>query len=849
MKLRNRIFLTFLLSTVLPLILLTAMTGWMGTTRLRSLYKTLMAAEADNRAQILAVNRLRLEQENRIALESWLKGLADSLWFYCQETWKLQESGILSRAEAEKRITTAILSVRIQKTGYAFGMNSAGVLVIHPKSPGRDLSGEKHIKEMMDKKEGVIRYTAVTTGQEKIVVYRWFEPMDLIIAPGVNTEEMIFLYDRGLEHSMQQEEERNIAAATIGRTGYLALLSRDGKVLTAGETADKSGLETLAARVFPVTGRRMLTPAASGMDAEVLLLQLPPDGRVLAAVLPEREIMGAVAQLLLPMVLITIVLLLMILVVGNLTARSIARPVRLITDQLTRLAAGNADLTLRFTARSHDEIGELSNQFNIFLESLHADIAQILESARKFSSFATDISSSSRNLSKESLLQAGQMSSILVQFDKFSRNLETINSNLDRQFKTAENNNRLISEVTEETKRIGSEIGDLEQSTRTSVAHLDNSHEMMRRTETGIGDMTLSMKEMQTRIDQVKQHSDSIGSILGVIEDISERTNLLAMNAAIEAAHAGESGKGFAVVAGEIKKLAENTQRAVKEVRDMISAIRQSVDQTLDSVKTGNLRAGEIRQYAAETSALFGHLREGILGTSQLIGGLRAVFNQLGLASEEIRGSTEEVSRLTSGSRDIILQQKEGYTGIQGIIGISTQKSEEYAQSSQSLAELGIYLKVGESELLRIVQNYIIDTAKIINSDKRNENRSHILYNLEVRDSSLTRVAGYLGNISASGFQLLAVEAFNRGDIHEFNIQPPFVFTDSSKMIRVTAECRWVSDNRKSEYIQTGFKITSIEPEHRRKYQELFTELSLGSWSQTTDGSLSNDDAEQVEEL
>ena len=279
-------------------------------------------------------------------------------------------------------------------------------------------------------------------------------------------------------------------------------------------------------------------------------------------------------------------------------------------DMLKDIAQGDGDLTRRLTVDTKDEIGELANWFNVFVDNIQGVMKTVHLNAEGVSSASTQLSSTAADLSKGSKDQKFQTENVASAVGQISQSIADV-----------VNNATTSTKASKEASDIASKGKD--------VVH---------KTVQGMEKIADTVRHTSEIIAKLGQSSHEIGNILKVINDIAEQTNLLALNAAIEAARAGEQGRGFAVVANEVKKLAESTANATKEIAGMIIKIQEDAEKSVSSMNLGKKEVENGVKLAEEAKAaldMIVNTSEKAVETVQMI--LRA--------AEEQSHSAESVSK------------------------------------------------------------------------------------------------------------------------------------------------------------------------------------------------------------
>lgn len=304
-----------------------------------------------------------------------------------------------------------------------------------------------------------------------------------------------------------------------------------------------------------------------------------------------------------------LIILLISLTLAWFVARTITKPVKEVVDTIKDIAQGEGDLTKRLPIHGQNEIGELSRWFNTFVESFQSIIAKIEESSKSVASVANEISCTVEHMATSSEEVASQAGTIATASEEMSATTTDIARNC----------------------HLAADCASQASSTAKSGA------ETVMATVAVMNRIAGKVNETATKVAGLGERSDQIGEIVGTIEDIADQTNLLALNAAIEAARAGEQGRGFAVVADEVRALSERTTRATKEISDMIKAIQHETRQAVAAMEAG-VKEVEIGTTDASRS---GRALEQILEQINLV---NDQVRQIATAAEQQTATTQEIT-------------------------------------------------------------------------------------------------------------------------------------------------------------------------------------------------------------
>jgi methyl-accepting chemotaxis protein len=329
--------------------------------------------------------------------------------------------------------------------------------------------------------------------------------------------------------------------------------------------------------------------------------------------------------------------------VASIIARSITAGVSRMVAMIEEIAANNLT-TEDMETTSEDEIGKAGLALNRMKNNLRQLIQSIADTAVNVASASEEISSSATLQAGGAETQRDQTAQVATAMQEMSSTVQQISEN---SAQAAE-----ASRQAADTARKGGGIVDETLARMRAIAD--------------------SVSSTAKRVGELGKSSDQIGRIVSVINDIADQTNLLALNAAIEAARAGEQGRGFAVVADEVRKLAERTSSATKEIAQMIQTLQTETKVAVSAMEEGRKRVDE----GVQTTAQAGESLKEIIGTSENVGSL---ITQIATAASQQSSATEQINQSIESIAQLVKESADG--------------AQQSAKACQDLSELALDLQ------------------------------------------------------------------------------------------------------------------------------------------------------------
>jgi methyl-accepting chemotaxis protein len=461
-----------------------------------------------------------------------------------------------------------------------------------------------------------------------------------------------------------------VSGISIGDSSYAWIIDNTGMIFSsakpgmamklniteADEQMGYSGLSALSAAILSQNETEGEFVSSDGVRRVLFALQIPGESAWrLGVVIDHDALFKPLTRLtlILGLVIAGAVILALALAVG--LGHLIAMPLIRVAGTLKDISEGEGDLTKSIPVKGNDEIADLSRYFNQTLDKIKKLVITIKQQSAVLFDIGTELASNMtesatainqitaniQNIKGRVINQGTSVTQTNATMEQITVNIDKLNEHVEKQ----------TSSVSQSSSAIEEMLANIQSVTQTLVKNVDNVKELIDAAEVGRS----GLQDVATDIQEIARESEGLLEINAVMENIASQTNLLSMNAAIEAAHAGEAGKGFAVVADEIRKLAESSGEQSKTIGTVLKKIKESIDKITKSTDNvlNKFEAIDIgvKTVADQEKNIRSAMEEQAAGSKQVL----EAIGQVNDITRQVKDGSEE---MLEGSKEIIQESK-----------------------------------------------------------------------------------------------------------------------------------------------------------------------------------------------
>ena len=500
-----------------------------------------------------------------------------------------------------------------------------------------------------------------------------------------------------------------ISGMPIGPTTYdgmsteeiAAMQENGGKPITAGSKEKKTDWDLMMESVIAGNSGYEILVEPNSKEKKVVAYEPVGDesGWSVVCAVPYNEYFDSLSRVTTIIIISIIAAVLIVTVAVFILITILIRPLGFVKTTINDISTGDADLTKRIDINLNDEIGDVVVGFNKFSEKLQAIISQVKKSRDTLGSAGTALDSSTQNTAKS--------------IDEILSSIDSVHNQIENQSQSVHQTAGAVNEIASNIESLGHmiekqslQVSDASSAVEEMIGNIQSvnvSMEKMTQSFDGLADSAQTGITMQSNvnkiIEDIKNQSETLQTANTAIAAIAKQTNLLAMNAAIEAAHAGDAGKGFSVVADEIRKLSETSSSQSQTIGNQLNSIKTSIDSVVSASEESNRAFQSVSDKISDTEQLVRQIQAAMeeqnTGSLQISNALHAMND----SSIEVKTASEEMALGNKAILDEVKNLQDATGIIQSSVDGMTKGAEKIRETGNELREISERMKSSIDEI------------------------------------------------------------------------------------------------------------------------------------------------------